>query len=81
MKNKEKYFDFIVKAFADVNVDTCNFRKEHILKPKSCQSIDCLTCNKITLEWLDGVREIFENFKKNMIKELDEKIVEGVNNE
>lgn len=26
----------------------------------------------------DGAREIFENFKKNLIKELDEKIAKGV---
>lgn len=53
MQNKEKYFDYIVKAFADVDVDSCRFKKEHILKVKFCTFIDCRICNKLTLEWLE----------------------------
>ena len=29
MKNKEKYIDFIVEAFADADVDVCEFRRKH----------------------------------------------------
>ena len=53
MKNKEKYANFINMAFANVYDDVCEFKKEHILKVKSCTFVDCHACNKATLDWLE----------------------------
>lgn len=53
MKNKEKYIDFIIKAFADVDVDGCVFRREYVLKQKNCAGFDCAECNMKTAEWLE----------------------------
>lgn len=53
MKNKEKYANFINMAFANVYDNVCEFKKEYILKVKSCTFVDCHACNKATLDWLE----------------------------
>ena len=71
MKNKEKYVDFIAKAFADVDADVCGFRKEHVLKQKSCRLVGCVECGKRTAEWLE------QEYQESPI--LDEKEKEYLN--
>lgn len=76
MKNKEKYFDFIVKEFAGLDVDGCDFRKKHVLKQKYCDGIICTECNKRTAEWLE--QEYQEHItltddEKAILRSLDEK--------
>ena len=53
MKNKEKYIDFIVEAFADADVDVCEFRRKYVLKQKDCNRVICVECSKRTAEWLE----------------------------
>ena len=50
MKNKEKYIDYIIESFANVYDNVCEFKKEYILKVKSCTFVDCHACNKATLD-------------------------------
>lgn len=54
MKNKEKYIDFIVEAFADADVDVCEFRRKHVLKQKDCNRFTCVECSQRTKEWLEA---------------------------
>lgn len=69
MKNKEKYFDEILKAFADAYIDDaiCDFKGHHILKPKKCGEISCDECEKRTREWLE------EEYKEQLTE--DEKAI------
>lgn len=53
MKNKEKYIDFITKAFADADDGYCDFRQKHVLKKTGCCGVSCVECSKRTAEWLE----------------------------
>ena len=69
MKNKEKYIDFIVEAFADADVDVCEFRRKHVLKQKDCNRVTCVECSKRTAEWLE------QEYQEPIILTDDEKAI------
>lgn len=69
MKNKEKYLDELAKAFTDRCFDSCEFKKNYVIKTKSCTSIDCLTCDRLTAEWLE------QEYQKPITLTDDEKVI------
>lgn len=51
MKNKEKYFNEILEAFAIGGI--CEFKMTHIHKRENCIDISCTECTKKVKQWLE----------------------------
>lgn len=71
MKNKEKYFDEILKAFINQGGgdDVCQFKIKHILKLKTCGGVHCNRCEQYTREWLE------QEYKEPIVLSEDEKAI------
>ena len=69
MKNKEKYFSEISKAFFGDTSGCCDFKIKKIIKAKSCCGVTCEECDKKVKEWFE------QEAKESVILTEDEKAI------
>lgn len=69
MKNKEKYFNEIIESLTSVYYTACDFRKDYVLKLKSCTGVGCAECRQRTKEWLE------QEYQEPITLTEDEKVI------
>lgn len=74
MKNKEKYYEEILKAF--IKHDGCNFKNKYVFKRNRCENMYCCECIERTNEWLEAEYKEPIRLTKNekaILESLDDK--------